>query len=113
MTAGRADFFCTKGTAFTGIVTVKNPDLGVASLQYWGARMQVRRSYGADSALIELSTTNGRIQYDTETAKITLSLSASETSGLELGAHVYDLEVHSTGSKPATLKLTKGTFSVE
>ena len=113
MTAARADFFCTPGSDFTGTITVQNPDLDVASLQYWGSRMQVRRSYRSDSALIELSTTNGRIQHDSETAKITLSLSASETSGLELGDHVYDLEVYSTGSKPAIVRLIKGTFSVE
>ena len=48
MTAARADFFCTPGSDFTGTITVQNPDLAVASLQYWGSRMQVRRSYRSD-----------------------------------------------------------------
>ena len=112
MTAGRVDFFCTPGTSFTGTVMLKNPDLTLASLVFWESRMQIRRSYSAGSALIELSSTNGRIQQDIENAKLTLTLSSSETSSLELGDHVYDLEVYSTGASPATVRLIKGTFSV-
>jgi len=113
MTAGRVDFFCTKGNAFTAEVVVTNPDSELADLQYWDSRMHVRRTYDAASSLVEFTSLNGRLTQDTETAKITLSLSAEETSGLEVGEHVYDLEVVSTGSKPAVLRLIKGIFSVE
>jgi len=113
MTAGRVDFSCTKGSAFTAQVVVKNPDSQLASLQYWDSRMQVRKTYGAASPLVEFTSANGRIAKDIEAAKITLSLSAEETSELEVGDHVYDLEMFSTGSQPAVLKLIKGTFSVE
>jgi len=113
MTVGRVDLSCTKGSAFTASVIVKNPDLNLASLEYWDSRMQVRRTYADSSSLVEFTSANGRITQDTETAKITLSLSAEETSGLEIGEHVYDLEVFSTGSRPAVLRLIKGTFSVE
>ena len=113
MTAGRVDFSCTKGSAFTAEVVVKNPDSKLASLQYWDSRMQGRRTYASASSLVEFTSANGRLTKDTETAKITLSLSAEETSGLETGEHVYDLEVFSTGSQPAVLRLIKGTFSVE
>jgi hypothetical protein len=113
MTAGRVDLSCTKGSAFAAYVVVKNPDLELASLQYWDARMQVRRTYESTSSLVEFTSANGRLTKDTETAKITLSLSAEETGGLEIGEHVYDLEVFSTGSQPAVLKLMKGIFSVE
>jgi len=113
MTAGVADFSCTKGSAFTAEVVVKNPDLRLASLQYWDSRMQVRRTYASASSLVEFTSANGRLTKDTETAKITLSLSAEETTGLEVGEYVYDLEVFSTGSQPAVLRLIKGTFSVE
>ena len=113
MTAARVDFSCTKGSAFTGQIVVKNPDLKLAGLLYWESRVQVRRTYDFTSPLVEFTSTNGRLTQDTETAKITLSLSAEETSGLEAGEHVYDLEVTSTGSRPAVLRLIKGTFSVE
>ena len=73
----------------------------------------MRRTYASASSLVEFTSANGRLTKDTETAKITLSLSAEETSGLETGEHVYDLEVFSTGSQPADLRLIKGTFSVE
>ena len=113
MTAGRVDFSCTKGSEFTAEVVVKNPDSELASLQYWDSRMQVRRTYESSAPLIEFTSANGRLTKDIETAKITLSLSAEETSGLETGGHVYDLEVFSTGSQPATVRLIKGIFSVE
>lgn len=113
MTAARVDFSCTRGTAFTAQVVVKNPNLQLAGLLYWDSRMQVRRTYGSSSPLVEFTSTNGRITQDSETAKITLSLSAEDTSELETGDHVYDLEVVSTGSRPAVLRLIQGIFSVE
>ena len=113
MTAARVDFSCTRGTAFTAQVVVKNPNLQLAGLLYWDARMQVRRTYGSSSPLVEFTATNGRITQDSETAKITLSLSAEDTSELETVDHVYDLEVVSTGSRPAVLRLIQGIFSVE
>lgn len=113
MTAGNLDLICQQGATFTTSVTVKNPDLGLASLTYWGSRMQIRRTIGSASPLIELSTDNGRLEHDTQTAKITMSLTAEETSSLELGDHVYDLELYSTGVKPAVMRLVKGVFTVE
>ena len=113
MTAARVDFSCTRGTAFTAQVVVKNPNLQLAGLRYWDSRMQVRRTYGSTSPLVEFTSTNGRSTQDSETAKITLSLSAEDTSELETGDHVYDLEVFSTGSWPAVLRLIQGIFSVE
>lgn len=113
MTAGSLDIICTKGASFSTSIIVKNPDNELASLTYWGSRMQVRRTVSASSPLIELTTENGRLQHDIETAKITMSLTAEETNGLELGDHVYDLELYSTGSKNAVLRLVKGNFIVE
>ena len=113
MTAGSLDIICTKGTSFSTSIIVKNPDDLLAGLSYWGSRMQVRRTVSASSSLIELTTENGRLQHDIENAKITMSLTAEETNGLELGDHVYDLELYSTGSKTAVLRLVKGNFIVE
>lgn len=112
MTAGVVDFDCVQGEAFSGSVSVVNPDNEVASLTYWGSRMQIRRRFSSDSALIELSTDNGMITHDNENARISLYISAEDTSGLELGDHVYDLELYSTGSKNGVLRLIKGVFTV-
>ena len=113
MTAGNLDLTCTKGSNFSTSIVVKNPDNILAGLSYWGSRMHVRSTVSASSTLIELTTENGRLQHDIETAKITMSLTAEETSSLQLGNHVYDLELYSTGAKSAVLRLVKGNFIVE
>jgi len=113
MTAGNLDIICTKGENFSTSIIVKNPDNELASLTYWGSRMHVRSSVSSSSTLIELTTENGRLQHDTVNAKITMSLTAEETNSIELGDHVYDLELYSTGVKNAVLRLVKGNFIVE
>lgn len=113
MAAGRADFRCTQGQPFTGTIVVKNPDLESASLRYWDVSMHIRRTYSSADPLIILTTANGRIGKDNGSGTITLSLSASETGSLELGDHVYDLEVYATANRPSTLRLVQGIFTVE
>jgi hypothetical protein len=112
MTAGFHDFSCTRGEPFSASITLVNPDNEYASLQYWGSRMQVRRSISADSVVVELSTSNSRITHDLENSKIELSLSSDDTVGLDTGDHVYDLELFSIGSKLAVVKVIRGLFSV-
>lgn len=112
MTAGNLDIFCTKGSTFSMSITVKNPNNILAGLTYWGSRMQVRKTVSASSPLIELTTDNGRLEHDVDNAKITMSLTAEETNGLELGDHVYDLELYST-TRAAVVRLVQGKFSVE
>lgn len=112
MTAGNLDIFCTKGETFSTSITVKNPDNRLAGLTYWGSRMHVRRTVSASSPIIELTTDNGRLEHDVDNAKITISLTAGETSGLDLGDHVYDLELYST-TRAAVLRLVQGKFIVE
>lgn len=111
MTAGRFDMSCTRGQVFSSEITVKNPDDDLASLTFWGSRMQVRRSVSSTDVEVELSTDNGRITHDSESAKILLSLSADETSVLPVGEHVYDLELYNT-IRAGVLRLVKGKFTV-
>jgi hypothetical protein len=55
-------------------------------------RMQLRRKVTDESAIIELSTTNGKIALTSpSTGMVTLNLTATETAALS-GEYVYDLE---------------------
>lgn len=112
MTAGFLDYECVRGEPFSSVITVYNPDNELASLSYWGSRMQVRKTMAEADYMIELSTTNGRISHNTENATISLSISSEDTANLSLGEHLYDLELFSNSERPATMKLVKGKFTV-
>ena len=64
--------------------------------------MQLRTSYAAASATLELTTANGRITL-TNAGVITLSLTATETAALTAGRYVYDLEMVSSGGQVTRL----------
>jgi hypothetical protein len=75
----------------------------------YSARMQLRTSYSAASASLELTTANGRISL-TNAGVITLSLSATETAALAAGRYVYDLEMVSSGGQ--VTRLLEGVVTV-
>jgi hypothetical protein len=73
------------------------------------ARMQLRTSYSAASASLELTTANGRITL-TNAGVITLLLTATETAALAAGRYVYDLEMVSSGGQ--VTRLLEGVVTV-
>jgi len=73
------------------------------------ARMQLRTSYSAATASLELTTANGRITL-TNAGVITLALTATETAALAAGRYVYDLELVSSGSQ--VTRLLEGVLTV-
>jgi hypothetical protein len=75
----------------------------------FSARMQLRTSYSAASASLELTTANGRISL-TNAGVITLSLTATETAALAAGRYVYDLEMVSSGGQ--VTRLLEGVVTV-
>lgn len=111
MTAGNYDINCTAGEELSVQISVVNPDGLKALMTYWGVRMQVRDLQNSEVVMIELTTSNGRIAKDIENGRITLNLTAEETSTLTTDG-VYDIELYSTGGKPGVLKLIKGYFYV-
>lgn len=75
----------------------------------FSARMQLRTSYSAASASLELTTGNSRITL-TNAGVITLSLTATETAALAAGRYVYDLEMVSSGG--LVTRLLEGVVTV-
>jgi hypothetical protein len=71
--------------------------------------MQLRTSYSAASASLELTTGNGRISL-TNAGVITVSLTATETAALAAGRYVYDLEMVSSGG--LVTRLLEGVVTV-
>jgi len=75
----------------------------------FSARIQLRTSYTAASASLELTTANSRISI-TNAGVITLSLTATETAALAAGRYVYDLEMVSSGG--LVTRLLEGVVTV-
>lgn len=55
--------------------------------------MQIRESIGDPDILLELSSENGKINFNLEDNRIELKITASETAAFHFCQAVYDLEV--------------------
>ena len=74
------------------------------------ARMQVRKEITASTALIELTTENGRIQITPSTGTLSLTISAADTASLQFSG-IYDLEL--IGSTSIVERLLQGNFNLD
>lgn len=101
MIAGTYNILCEQGTTFARVIGLEEPDLvadpsGETYKPYiltgYTARMQVRRTIESTTAMITLTTENGRISIDEDDGVITLNISADDTAALT-SSGVYDLEI--------------------
>lgn len=88
---GTYDFIVAQGETFDRTLTYKTDGTAV-NLSTSTARMQARTSYEAGSAVIDLTSGTG-ITLGGTAGTIRLQLSAAQTSALDPGSYVYDLEV--------------------
>lgn len=98
MIAGKYNILCEQGTTFTRVLKIEQPTTEDPTvfepydLTDHTARMQVRRTIDSSSALVTLTTENGRISIDDAEGQITLSMSDEVTSTIT-SSGVYDLEI--------------------
>lgn len=102
---------CDQGSTFTRTIEIKQADGTVFSLTGYTARMEVRRTVDASSALIGLSTDNGRITINASLGAITINLTPNLTASLTQSG-VYDLEIVHTATG-AVHKVVRGEFKLE
>lgn len=93
MTAGRYDIEIEQGATWSRTITVEDPDGTPIDLTGYSARMQVRSSYDAQTALLSLSSPSGGISIDPLTGTLALTATAAQTAAMPAGIHVYDLEL--------------------
>ena len=62
------------------------------------------------SAVLTLTTENGRIALGGAAGTVTLTVSAADTAGLTAGNGVYDLELISSGG--VVTRLIEGSYSI-
>jgi hypothetical protein len=110
MPAGIYNFTCEQGSTFSRDIEVTDFDDTVRNLSGFTARMQVRKDLTASSALIELTTENGRIQITPSTGTLSLTISAADTAALQFSG-IYDLEL--IGSTAIVERLLQGNFNLD
>lgn len=87
-----------KGSTFSYDIIYKilDPDTNLATvvdLTGYTARLQMRVSISASTVLKELTTENGGISITALDGKITLNISATDTSAIAVDSAIYDLEL--------------------
>lgn len=104
-----ANLVIKQGSTFTAIITVENAATGALfDLSGWSARSQLRKSHNSDDISATFTAT-----VDTDTSKITISLSSVQTANLAAGRYVYDVEIYD-GSSPAVVnRVVEGTVLVK
>lgn len=107
MLAGTYNIVCEQGATFEREITVVNADGSLPDYDSSTARMQVRPTVESSTIIISLTTENGRITLADN--KITLSITADDTTILVQGTYKYDLEIV-TGSD--VVRLIQGDFKV-
>ncbi|MBF84772.1 MAG: hypothetical protein CL489_09965 [Acidobacteria bacterium] len=110
MPAGIYNFTCDQGATFERVIEITNYDDSIVDLSGKTGRMQVRKDIESASALIELTTENNRMTFDSNAGSITLLISAADTAALQFSG-IYDLEVVS--SDGTVDRVLQGIFDLD
>jgi len=96
-----ANLFIDQGTDFTVTVDVSDATGGILDLTGYSASAQIRKTYGS-STKVDFTTSTGTPSQ----GKVTMSLTDTQTSALESGRYVYDLNITSGGG--VTTRVVEG-----
>jgi hypothetical protein len=98
MTAGRYDLLIEQGATFYLPFEYLDSTDQPIDLTLWTARLQARRKAVDAEVIVEMTTENGRITLGGTAGTIDLSMLADDTTLLQPGEYLYDLELVSSGS---------------
>lgn len=118
MTSNTYDIFCDQGSTKTIVLTLQTDTLTPYNLTGFDVRLQVRRTYGDTTVLINATLTNGKLVLTNAVGGvITLNLAPADTSSIRFTNKdddtldcVYDLEIQSASG--AVYKPFKGSFTI-
>ena len=97
-----ANLFIDQGTDFSVVVDVQDATGSVQNLTGYTSAAQIRKTYGSSNVSTSFTTSHG----NASEGKITMSLTDTQTSGLEAGRYVYDLNITSGGG--TTTRVVEG-----
>lgn len=107
--AGVYDITADQGATYSQVFTWKDSNGDPVSLVGWTARMAIRRNRTADTAVLDLTTSNGRITLGGAAGTVTLAVTAADMEDVDAGCYVYDLELVNGSTVE---RLVMGTFTV-
>ena len=111
MPAGYHHFVIEQGATFSKVLTLKDSTGSVVNLTgYAAGEMDLRTDHNASSAFLTLTTSNNRMTLGGSAGTVTLTVSASDTSALDVQDGVYDLEL--TDGSSNIYRIIEGTFQV-
>lgn len=116
MPAAKQNLFIEQGTtwryplALKAGATATSPALNLTG---YTAHMQLRSDIGSATAIIALTTANGRITIAPLIGQVDLVLSATETAALAFDRAVYDLEIISASGEVTRILQGSVTLSKE
>ena len=110
MTAGNYSLTIEQGATLSRVLTYKDSAGSSINLTGFTARMSLRTDIEDSSAILSLTTENGRIALGGGAGTITLTVSASDTAALTAGNGVYDLEIVSSGG--VVTRLIEGSYTI-
>ena len=96
-----ANIFIDQGTDFSITVDVTETSGGALNMSGYSAAAQIRKTYGSSSVSSTFTTSIAEA-----TGQVTLSLTDTQTTALESGRYVYDLNVTSGGGQ--TTRVVEG-----
>jgi len=96
-----ANIFIDQGTDFSITVDVTDTSGGALNMSGYSAAAQIRKTYGSSTVSSSFTTSIAEIS-----GQVTLSLTDTQTTALESGRYVYDLNVTSSGGQ--TTRVVEG-----
>lgn len=96
-----ANIFIDQGTDFSITVDVTDTSGGALNMSGYSAAAQIRKTYGSSTVSSSFTTSIAE-----STGQVTLSLTDTQTTALESGRYVYDLNVTSSGGQ--TTRVVEG-----
>lgn len=87
-----ANLYIDQGTDFSVTVDVTDTAGDILNLSGYSATAQIRKTYSSSSVSASFSTSIAEAS-----GQVTLSLTDTQTTGLESGRYVYDLNITSGG----------------
>ncbi len=106
------DLIIDQGSVFTKGLRYKNSDGNLVDLSGYTAAMYIKEDYDDSSALIELTTTNGRITLGGAAGTVDLFINATDTAALDFERGVYDLELTPPAGNTRNFKLMLGKITL-
>lgn len=108
---GVYDIQFRQGTTWRKSFTWKQGNGTPVDLTGCTAAVDVRLTEFSATAVIELTTENGRIAIDGPAGKVTLSLTAAETAAIRALEYRYDLDIYDVDPTRKTTLMT-GEFAI-